>query len=221
MNNSDKTILDLCGGTGSWSQQYKGARYDVKVITLPEYSVCNYVIRDGYIIFFHYKYSDSAISIKLSDIYGILIAAPCTMFSFARTNAKTPRDFDGAMKIVLSCLEIVWECQKQIVSQSQKCPPLKFWAFENPNGMLNWFLGKPVFEFNPFDFGDAYKKHTCLWGHFNEPKKKTIKINHKLPKFDHMKNKDIHPEFLGKYNRTVRRSITPPGFAKAFFKANQ
>ncbi len=29
-------ILDLCGGTGSWSKPYKDAGYDVRVITLPE-----------------------------------------------------------------------------------------------------------------------------------------------------------------------------------------
>ena len=31
-----KIILDLCGGTGSWSKPYKDAGYDVRVITLPE-----------------------------------------------------------------------------------------------------------------------------------------------------------------------------------------
>lgn len=43
MNNSDKIILDLCGGTGSWSKPYRDAGYDVRVITLPEHDVCTYV----------------------------------------------------------------------------------------------------------------------------------------------------------------------------------
>lgn len=30
-----KIILDLCGGTGSWSKPYRDAGYDVRVITLP------------------------------------------------------------------------------------------------------------------------------------------------------------------------------------------
>lgn len=30
MDNSDKIILDLCGGTGSWSRPYKEAGYDVE-----------------------------------------------------------------------------------------------------------------------------------------------------------------------------------------------
>lgn len=32
----DKIILDLCGGTGSWSNPYKEAGYQVLVITFPE-----------------------------------------------------------------------------------------------------------------------------------------------------------------------------------------
>ena len=37
--NMSKIILDLCGGTGSWSKPYKEAGYDVRVITLPEYDL--------------------------------------------------------------------------------------------------------------------------------------------------------------------------------------
>lgn len=39
MENSKKIILDLCGGTGSWSKPYKDAGYDVRIITLPEHDV--------------------------------------------------------------------------------------------------------------------------------------------------------------------------------------
>ena len=42
-----------------------------------------------------------------------------------------------------------------------------------------------------------------------------------MPKFDMMKSKDIHPEYYGKLTRLERRSITPKGFAKAFYKANK
>lgn len=39
MNNKDKIILDLCGGTGSWSRPYVEAGYDVRVITLPSHNI--------------------------------------------------------------------------------------------------------------------------------------------------------------------------------------
>ena len=32
-----RIILDLCGGTGSWSKPYQEAGYDVRIITLPDY----------------------------------------------------------------------------------------------------------------------------------------------------------------------------------------
>ena len=137
-HNSDKIILDLCGGTGSWSKPYKNNGYDVRIITLPEHNVMDYVCTD--------------------KIYGILSAPPCTMFSFARTNAKNERDLIGAMDIVYKCLEIIWNCQIKLLSDTQKTPPLKFWALENPRGMLEWFLGKPVYTFQPWEFGDMYKK---------------------------------------------------------------
>ena len=37
-----KIILDLCGGTGSWSKPYKEAGYDVRLVTLPGNDVLAY-----------------------------------------------------------------------------------------------------------------------------------------------------------------------------------
>ena len=214
--NNKKIILDLCGGTGSWSKPYKDLDYDVRLITLPDYDVCDLQV------------IGNCINLKP---YGILAAPPCTMFSFARTKAKKPRDLEEGMRCVKACLKIIWGCMEIKQDTRHKTLPLKFWALENPNGMLKYFLGKPVFEFNPYDFGDQYKKHTYLWGWFNEPKKNPIELTEKqkklhktnsqpLPKFDYMKSKDIHPEMFGKLTRQERRAITPAGFAKAFFEAN-
>ena len=194
-----KIILDLCGATGAWSKPYKKAGYDVRVITLPKDDVMFYQ--------------------PPNNVYGILAAPPCYKFSFARTNAKLPRDLENSIAIAKSCLRIIWTCQYRLKSDNQKTAPLKFWALENPRGMLNWFLGKPAFEFNPYDFGENYKKRTCLWGCFNEPKKSPIKCT--TPKFDKMASKDIHPKYFGKLTRQERRAITPKGFATAFFMANQ
>jgi len=213
-----KIILDLCGGTGAWSKPYRDNGYDVQNITIPEYDVRTY-------------------RLPREPVYGILAAPPCTMFSDARTNAKTPRDLRGGMEIVQACLNIIYQLQYRTKSDQQKYPPLKFWALENPwYGRLKWFLGNPKFTFNPWEFGDAYKKKTALWGYFNEPIKTHKEISqvltdeqikkHKtnsqqLPKFDYIRSKDIHPEQFGKLDRQARRSITPQGFALAFYKANQ
>ncbi len=213
-NNKDKIILDLCGGTGSWSRPYVEAGYDVRLVTIPENDVRTYR--------------------PPKNVYGILAAPPCTMFSFARTNAKNPRDLREGMEIVRACLNIIWQLMEVKQDTKRKTIPLQFWALENPyHGFLKKFLGKPAFTFDPWEFGDGYQKRTALWGHFNEPEKhpvpmseeakaKTNSTLHTLGvKFDYLKSKDIHPEAFGKMDRQTRRSITPAGFAKAFFEANQ
>ncbi len=186
-----KIILDLCGGTGSWSKPYKDAGYDVKVITLPDNDVRYYW--------------------PPAKVYGILAAPPCTQFSLARTTAKTPRDFKGAMSIVSACMEIIWHCR---ATRS-----LEFWALENPTCLLRQFLGKPPLTFQPYEFGSRYKKRTDLWGYFNEPKKNPVELTE-----DEIARSRVNTRPLPKIKGLTvadRRAITPPGFAKAFFEANK
>lgn len=98
-----KIILDLCGGTGSWSKPYRDAGYDVRVITLPEYDVREPLFSMGRLFLHHYRRDkpDSYGEVcSLKDVYGILAAPPCTMFSFARTNAKKPRDLKEGIEAV-------------------------------------------------------------------------------------------------------------------------
>jgi hypothetical protein len=192
-----KIILDLCGGTGSWSKPYKDNGYDVRVITLPDNDVRKYE--------------------PPKNVYGILAAPPCDQFSFAKTTGK-PRDLKDAWSIVRACLDIVAKCN-HITNSYAKTTTLKFWCLENPHGLLKRFLGKPCYEFNPYDFGDDYKKNTHLWGWFNFPIKNPIECN--AVKFDRMKSKDIHPEYFGTYDRKTRRAMTPQGFANAFYEVNK
>src|SRR3990167_1217452 len=99
-----KIILDLCGGTGSWSAPYKENGYEVINVTLPGYDVRTFD--------------------PPQDIYGILAAPPCTMFSVARTTAREPRNLEKGMELVKACMDIIWK-----VRSKQK---LAFWALENP-----------------------------------------------------------------------------------------
>lgn len=199
MENSQKIILDLCGGTGSWSKPYKDAGYDVKIITLPEYDVFTYE--------------------PPKSVYGILAAPTCTMFSLARTTAKTPRDFNEGMKLVHRCLEIIWNARAE--------GTLKFWALENPVGYLRQFLGKPPLTFDPCNYGDTYTKKTDLWGFYNFPiiSKRTLNQEEKERC---SVNKRILPELPEDYNmpegwsrQAARRSMTSKYFAEAFYRANK
>jgi len=198
-----KIILDLCGGTGSWSRPYKDAGYDVKVITHPLHDVFDYI-----------EYKDF-----IKDVYGILAAPTCTMFSLARTTAKTPRDLEGGFKLVHRCLEIIWDCRLN--------GNLKFWALENPMGYLRQLLGKPPLTFDPKDYGANYTKKTDLWGYYNIPKMKRRELTQEekercainkrlLPKLpsNYILPKDFSPQ-------QARRSMTDPSFATAFYLANK
>lgn len=180
-------ILDLCGGTGSWSAPYRAAGYDVRLVTLPDQDVRTYE--------------------PPPNVHGILAAPPCTMFSLARRTAKTPPDFDGAMETVAACLRIVWKCRTS--------GSLKWWAMENPVGLLRQFMGAPAFTFRHWQFGDHGNKPTDLWGYFDPPRrrfKKSEPIGRKTWGY-----RIKPPEGL---TRQEARAITPPGFAAAFFKAN-
>lgn len=226
-----KIILDLQGGTGAWSKNYKEAGYDVKLITLPFYDILKTEFRGEFIIF--KGGNQEPLMVRISDIYGILAAPVCTDFSFAKSNSKYPRDMRRAMELVIACLKIIWECQYKLPTPLAKRTNLKFWALENPYGLLRRYLGHPAIVFNPYDFGDGYQKKTCLWGFFNIPKKKPLKeyvkdyihtINpggKSLKKFDRLTTAEIHPEYYGKLTRQERRAVTPVGFAKAFFEANR
>ena len=113
MKNSNKIILDLCGGTGAWSKPYKDAGYDVRLITLPQFDIRETFMRgDGYLIFPMAKQYGDTMLIDKKRVYGILAAPPCTMFSLARTTAKIPRDLDSGLEIVggipaISAIDVV------------------------------------------------------------------------------------------------------------------
>lgn len=198
----DKTIIDLCGGTGAWSKPYADAGYNVVIITQPHFDVFEW---EGYK--------------DLPNVYGILAAPTCTMFSLARTTAKTQRDLEGAFQLVHRCLEIIWYCRYH--------KNLKFWAIENPMGYLRQLLGKPPLTFNPCEYGAGYTKKTDLWGYYNFPKtsqknmtdeeKRRCRNNIRI--LPHLPEDYILPDNFRA--QQARRSITDEHFASAFFRANR
>lgn len=215
--NSEKIILDLCGGTGAWSQPYKDAGYNVLVITLPEFDLMDTQMIGDQVVSFSRR--SGWLHVPYAAIYGILFAPTCTQFSLARTTAKTPRN-------LLKGYELV-RMGKDIINNSRQHGSLKFWAMENPMGYLRQMEGLPPLTFDPCDYGDAYTKKTDLWGYYKMPKKTPVKLtaeakarcainNRELPEIPegYILPKDINPQ-------AVRRSITSSHFAKAFYKANK
>ena len=80
-------ILDLCGGTGAWSQPYKDKGYDVRVITLPE---------------------DVRLYEPPDNVRGVLAAPPCTVFAGSgRRWPRTDDDMREGLSMVDACLRII------------------------------------------------------------------------------------------------------------------
>ena len=197
--NKDKIILDICGGTGAWSAPYKEAGYDVRVITLPEYDVRLYPSRS---LPNNPRYPREFESIeKIGKVHGILAAPPCTYFS--GSGATWPRSDEQ----IIEGLSIVDACMRLIFILKPA-----WWALENPVGKLRKWIGPPVMSFHPCDYGDAYKKKTLLWGNFNTD----LKMNPVVPVIP----SPLHMLPPSK-DRAMLRSITPAGFARAFFEANR
>lgn len=179
----DRIILDLCSGTGAWSDPYLEAGYGVVEIDLDQ------------------GFDVRTLELPRYKVHGIFAAPPCTHLagSGARWWAgKGPQALIDNLSIVDACLRIIMFTN-----------PV-WWVLENPVGRLVRFIGKPTMYFQPWEYGDPYTKKTCLWGNFNIPIKTPVepveggKIWKMAPS----------PE------RTKLRSITPQGFANAFFKAN-
>ena len=85
--NKNKIIYDLCGGSGAWSHFYKLAGYDVRLVTLPQNDVRDFVPERA---------------------YGVLAAPPCTEFSresmpWCRTGQAPD------MTLVMACLRVIAE----------------------------------------------------------------------------------------------------------------
>ena len=174
---ASRIILDLCGGRRNWSWPYIKAGYDVRVVTLP--------------------YSDVRTYQPPKNVYGILVASPCTAWASSGAWVKrSAEEWHEAIEIVQACQAIIKQCQPH------------FWAWENPVGRLALLLGKPAMYFQPYDYGDPWTKKTALWGRFRPPFKSVL----------------IEPvgSWAGSMHRSPAiRAATPPGFARAFFEANR
>lgn len=86
----ERVILDLCAGSGAWSEPYARAGYPVQRVTLPEHDVRTFI--------------------PCGPVWGIVAAPPCNQFSLARNGHTSPRDFIGGMETVNAVLRIVFQC---------------------------------------------------------------------------------------------------------------
>ncbi len=192
LQNQTKVIISLFDYSGNWPSFYKANGYDVYSLDIKnDIDILTLVRTD-----------------LPNNVYGILAAPPCTDFSGSGAQYWKTKDADGRTEASLSLVDKTLE----IVSWY---PEIRFWALENPVGRLSTLrpqIGKPWY-FQPHWFGDPYTKKTGLWGNFNKD----------LPRNDVVPDPNNWIMKLGgKSERTKElRSMTPLGFAKAFYEANK
>lgn len=185
-----KVILSLCDYSGVWSNPYLEANYDVRRFDLA-------FGQDVRLL----QWVDFG-----SPVYGILAAPPCD--HFASSGARWWKE-KGESNLI-DGLSIVDACLRAVAIYRPE-----FWVLENPVGRLSRYLGPSVFSFDPCDYGDPYTKRTHLWGKFVPP----------LPMFSTMSRSPVAATRGSAIHRMSssqkrKRSMTPAGFARAFFEAN-
>ena len=163
-----------------------------------------------------------------SNVHGIIANPPCTEFSTAKS-FKHVGDIEKGMYLVNHCLRIINESNP------------KWWVLENPaRGRLKEELGMPVADYQPWQFGSPWTKHTALWGNFIMPSP-IYSSWQEVPKIDglyirngrkkpglvylHKSAINIIPEFEFarehiKCDADIR-SMCSQGFAREFYKANR
>jgi len=229
-NNSDKVILSLFDHSGVWSAPYARAGYTVIQCDL--------------------KHGTDVRTFPWFDpgkkkVQGILLAPPCTAFAGSGAQYWGDKDADGTTTQALALVDAglravaiyqpVWWCLENPVGR------LKNWlgpcAYQfDPHNFAGYLVNHPcwpdmlrlkqrmaadhVYELTAGDVRlvkdcNVYTKRTQLWGRFNP-----------------LRENDVEPVKVssqgswlqllgGKSERTKElRSMTPAGFAQAFFQAN-
>ncbi len=199
----NKTILSLFDYSGNWPHAYREAGYEVYQVDVKHDINILELMTD---------------QLPFDQVYGILAAPPCTDFASSGAQYWATKDSDGRTAHSLALVDKVLEFVDYYTPH--------FWALENPVGRLSTLrpqLGKPWY-FNPHEFAgycdtpeqqqhERYTKKTGLWGQFNPPEKRDLLNN---PENNWMMR------LGGKSERTKElRSMTPRGFARAFYEANK
>lgn len=205
--NKDKIILDLCGGSGSWSRYYKMAGYDVRNITLPDYDVRTYEPPE--------------------NVYGILAAPPCTEFSVLNCiAAPRERNPEAGMEIVNACLKIIEKCNPKFWALENPVGYLRDYLGQSTMTFQPWEYGDPWTKrteiWGNFNVPEKIYKH---WEDVPNKLSLYTRPGRGKPNFAylHKSAQSLIPqlEWANPNTDADFRAITPPGFARAFFEANK
>jgi site-specific DNA-cytosine methylase len=139
------------------------------------------------------------------NVHGILAAPPCTEFAVSGAKwwaTKPKRLLSEAVEVWAACMRIITAAAPS------------WWALENPVGRLRRWAGPPAWSFQPWEYGDRQFKRTLIWGTAKRPAPTVTKEPKRTNANQSVWRAAPSPE------RAALRSVTMPGFARAFFEAN-
>ena len=197
-------VLDLCGGTGSWSKPYKDAGYDVRIITLPEYDVRAYE--------------------PPNDVYGILAAPPCTEFSIAK--AKWERNEEAGFEVVNACLRIIEKCRPKFWALENPSGWLSKYLGKSQYHFQPWWFGDPwTKQTHLWGMFNAPVRRYYSWIDVPKIPQLYVRPNRQKPSIAFCnKSAAQYIRVFDNYSFVSDaefRAVTPPSFARAFFEVNR
>lgn len=202
-----KLLLSLCDYSGFWSAPYVAAGWQVIRIDLghaPGFSVAS----DGATLL-----GADIITVSLPvKPDAVLAAPPCTCFCRPSARWWLRQDGDGStardITVMRACLKI---CKTAT----------EWWALENPPGRhqrLIHELGKPSWQFQPWEYGDPWGKQTYIWGTAVKPPVVAPVAPEPTRRTPNGRSQGRIAFMSSSHKR--EREKTPPGFATAFYLAN-
>lgn len=198
----DCLLISLFDRTGNAARPYEEAGWDVIKVD----------IQNGIdILGWDYK------SIGAYRKIVIIAMTPCTDYATSGAKHFAKKDAEG-----------ITEYSQKLVAKTKEIidyfNPFA-WQLENPRTRIHklnpWIGQRPKLIFNPCDYAEydpnpddsRYNKETWLFGKFNDP------VMKRLEPFE--KDSPIWKNYGGKSLETKNaRSVTPLGFAYAFYEAN-
>jgi len=195
-----RVVLSLFDYSGNWSRPYAEAGWRVVQVDLK----LGIDVLDINVCWLHRNVGVYA------DV--ILAAPPSTDFAGSGAQYWKAKDKDGRTEMSLKLVKkVLWCCQMLVP---------RVWAMENPVGRLNKLLPQlkqyGPWYWQPWWYGDPYTKKTGLWGVFN----RDLPRNEVVP--DKVCLQGSWVQRLGGSSERTKtlRSMTPMGFAKAFYAVN-
>jgi hypothetical protein len=202
-----KLILSLCDFSGVWSRPYVNAGYEVVRVDIDLPTGERRSTR-----------GDWTVGADLRELhfpwtpYAVLAAPPCTCFCRPGARWWKRQDASGAterdVELFTACLRF---CRTAT----------GWWALENPPGRhrkLMPELGRPAWQYQPYEYGDPWGKQTYIWGTARKPRVLAPVTPEPTRRTPNGRSQGRIAFMSSSHKR--QRERTPSGFADAFAAAN-